>query len=157
MLNFAALFSAGVPAWIAGPVECKSAARRKHLAAREDFRAIRSSTLPIVGQLGKLRPIANRPGAFSFPYGGGRQPPRRMPSCPTRSRSSIVFWTHYTSTAARRPFLSPRERCSHPFASFPIEWSQPPGFATERAALAASVTSRRERAIRRGLADHLYN
>jgi hypothetical protein len=25
------------------------------------------STLPIVGQLGKLRPIVNRPGAFSFP------------------------------------------------------------------------------------------
>jgi hypothetical protein len=25
------------------------------------------STLPIVGQLGKLRPIVNRPGAFSLP------------------------------------------------------------------------------------------
>ena len=30
-----------------------------------------------VGQVGNLRPIVNRP------IGGGNQPPRRMPSCPT--------------------------------------------------------------------------
>ena len=43
------------------------------------------SRLPIVGQLGKLRPIGNRPTGTLSPNGGGGQLPRRRPSCPTRS------------------------------------------------------------------------
>ena len=40
------------------------------------------SRVGFVGQLGKLRPIVNRP----WQAGGGWQPPRRLPACPT--------WTH---------------------------------------------------------------
>src|ERR1039458_2658896 len=36
-----------------------------------------------VGQLGKLRPIVNRPDAALAPDGGGSHPPRRLPACPT--------------------------------------------------------------------------
>src|ERR1017187_4685839 len=38
------------------------------------------SKLSIVGQLGKLRPIVNRPDAALAPDGGGSQPPRRLPA-----------------------------------------------------------------------------
>jgi hypothetical protein len=60
------------PAWPLGLVYC--------VKQNDDYSC--RSTLPSVGQLGKLRPIANRPGALSFPNDGGCQPPRRMPSCP---------------------------------------------------------------------------
>jgi hypothetical protein len=40
------------------------------------------SILGIVGQLGKLRPIVNRLGAFSRKNGGGCQPPRRLAILP---------------------------------------------------------------------------
>ena len=33
-----------------------------------------------VGQLGKLRPIVNRPTAAHAPDSGGGQPPRRLPA-----------------------------------------------------------------------------
>src|ERR1019366_3743233 len=36
-----------------------------------------------VGQLGKLRPIGNRPTAAFEWDSGGSQPPRRLPACPT--------------------------------------------------------------------------
>src|ERR1019366_8172246 len=36
-----------------------------------------------VGQVGNLRPIGNRPLPPSRWTGGGNQPPRRLPTCPT--------------------------------------------------------------------------
>src|ERR1039458_7408822 len=43
-----------------------------------------------VGQLGKLRPIVNRPTAAIAADSGGSQPPRRLPACPT-SRQRFHF------------------------------------------------------------------
>src|ERR1039457_3996571 len=43
-----------------------------------------------VGQLGRLRPIVNRPTAAIAADSGGSQPPRRLPACPT-SRQRFHF------------------------------------------------------------------
>src|ERR1700676_361994 len=55
-----------------------------------------------VRQLGKLRPIANRPTAALAPYSGGSQPPRRLPACPT-SRSNSLYLAHSTDLPSHSP------------------------------------------------------
>jgi hypothetical protein len=50
-----------------------------------DFSAAR-----VVGQLGKLRPIVNRPTAAFAPDSGGSQPPRWLPACPT-GYAPVIF------------------------------------------------------------------
>ena len=52
---------------------------------------VRKAAEAFVGQLGKLRPIVNRPDAALAPDGGGSQPPRRLPACPT-SRQRFHFY-----------------------------------------------------------------
>jgi hypothetical protein len=52
---------------------------------------VRKAAGAFVGQLGKLRPIVNRPDAALAPDGGGSQPPRRLPACPT-SRQRFHFY-----------------------------------------------------------------
>src|ERR1022692_2560925 len=52
---------------------------------------VRRAVGAFVGQLGKLRPIVNRPDAALAPDGGGSQPPRRLPACPT-SRQRFHFY-----------------------------------------------------------------
>src|ERR1019366_5169899 len=52
---------------------------------------VRKAAGAFVGQLGKLRPIVNRPDAALAPHGGGSQPPRRLPACPT-SRQRFHFY-----------------------------------------------------------------
>src|ERR1017187_7900523 len=52
---------------------------------------VRKAAGAFVGQLGKLRPIINRPDAALAPDGGGSQPPRRLPACPT-SRQRFHFY-----------------------------------------------------------------
>src|ERR1035438_9274154 len=52
---------------------------------------VRKAAGAFVGQLGKLRPIVNRPDVALAPDGGGSQPPRRLPACPT-SRQRFHFY-----------------------------------------------------------------
>jgi len=55
-----------------------------HVTAKgRRLRGIEVGAGALVGQLGKLRPIVNRPTALVLaPAGGGNQPPRRLPACP---------------------------------------------------------------------------
>src|ERR1035438_7099458 len=52
---------------------------------------VRKAAGAFVGQLGQLRPIVKRPDAALAPDGGGSQPPRRLPACPT-SRQRFHFY-----------------------------------------------------------------
>ena len=56
---------------------------------------VRKAAGAFVGQLGRgtlwVRPIVNRPDAALAPDGGGSQPPRRLPACPT-SRQRFHFY-----------------------------------------------------------------
>src|ERR1035438_781216 len=54
----------------------------------------RQKWAPVVGQLGKLRPIVNRPTAALRANSGGSQPPRGMPSCPTSRRRFHFYAAH---------------------------------------------------------------
>ena len=51
---------------------------------------VRKAECAVVGQLGKLRTIGNRPTDTLALDGGGRQPPRRLPACPT-ARAAVPF------------------------------------------------------------------
>src|ERR1017187_2296650 len=54
----------------------KSRCRRGSSAKRLASERVRQAAGAFVGQLGKLRPIVNRPDAALAPDGGGSQPPR---------------------------------------------------------------------------------
>src|SRR5664280_2311708 len=51
---------------------------------------------------GKLRPIDNRPDAALAPDGGGSQPPRRLPACPT-SRQRFHFYVVHPGGRVQPP------------------------------------------------------
>ena len=58
---------------------------------------VRKAAGAFVGQLGKLRPIVNRPDAALAPDGGGSQPPRRLPACPTSRQRFHFYLVHPVS------------------------------------------------------------
>src|SRR5450759_4036122 len=55
---------------------------------------VRQAGGAFVGQLGKLRPIVNRPTAAFTPDSGGSQPPRRLPACPTSRQRFHLYVAH---------------------------------------------------------------
>src|ERR1017187_10529972 len=77
---------------------------------------VRKAAEAFVAQLGKLRPIVNRPDAALAPDGGGIQPPRRLPACPT-SRQRFHFYVVHPSNSSLRwtsTKRTPRSRASTP-------------------------------------------
>src|ERR1039458_2893767 len=84
--------------WSLG-VRHKSGRRRDSSAKRlESERRCTQGRGALVGQLGKLRPIGNRPdpeGTPAFaPDSGGSQPPRRLPACPTSRQRFHSYVVH---------------------------------------------------------------
>src|SRR5450759_191769 len=59
---------------------------------------VRKAGGTVVGQLGKLRPIGNRPTAAFTPGSGGNQPPRRLPACPTLRQRLHSYVVHQRGT-----------------------------------------------------------
>src|ERR1039457_2232105 len=77
---------------------------------------VRKAAGAFVGQLGKLRAIVNRADAALAPDGGGSQPPRRLPACPT-SRQRFHFYVVHPSNSSLRwtsTKRTPRSRASTP-------------------------------------------
>jgi hypothetical protein len=55
----------------------------------------------VVGQLGKLRPIGNRPTVAFAADSGGSQPPRRLPACPTSRQGFHLYVVHPRGSGRR--------------------------------------------------------
>src|ERR1019366_1846444 len=63
-----------------------------------------------VGQVGNLRPIGNRPLPPSRWTGGGNQPPRRLPTCPTLVFRPCQSWLTKIDRTTRGDRLSHRDK-----------------------------------------------
>src|ERR1035441_10408303 len=70
-------------------------------------------------QLGKLRPIVNRPDAALAPDGGGSQPPRRLPACPTSRQRFHFYVVHPLPGGAPDSGVANRRAGCQPAASLP--------------------------------------
>src|ERR1039457_1447447 len=69
---------------------------------------VRKAAGAFVGQLGKLRPIVNGREAALAPDGGGSQPPRRLPACPTSRQRFHFYIVHPRAVVGRTGVGAPR-------------------------------------------------
>src|ERR1019366_3036362 len=87
---------------------------------------VRKAAGAFVGQLGKLRPIVNRPNAALAPDGGGSQPPRRLPACPTSRQRFHFYVVRPRAVVGRTGVGAPRAAS----ALMPAPTAPPSDFAT---------------------------
>jgi hypothetical protein len=80
----------------------------------------------VVGQLGKLRPIGNRPTGALKRDGGGRQPPRRLPAWPTAP--AAVPLPCRTAPRARKRQCAVSSAGDNQRAPYSVRWSGLPRF-----------------------------